>query len=67
MPSVNETVRDNIDRLIEERGLSFPALSQLMDRSDNTIYRVIDRPKAKRIIRSYADNFSYDRKLPWTH
>ena len=43
MPSVNKIVRENIDRLIAERGLSFPALAQLMHRSDNTIYRVVDR------------------------
>ena len=30
-------------------------------------FRVIDRPKSKRISRSYADNFDFDRKLPWTH
>lgn len=30
-------------------------------------YRVIDRPKSKRISRSYADNFDFNRKLPWTH
>jgi len=30
-------------------------------------HRVIDRPKSKRIPRSYGENFDYDRKLPWTH
>jgi len=30
-------------------------------------HRVVDRPKTKRIPRSYAENFDYDRKLPWTH
>jgi len=30
-------------------------------------HRVIDRPKSKRISRSYSENFDYDRKLPWTH
>jgi hypothetical protein len=30
-------------------------------------YRVIDRPRSKRISRSYAENFDFDRKLPWTH
>ena len=30
-------------------------------------FRVIDRPKSKRISRSYAENFDFDRKLPWTH
>ena len=30
-------------------------------------HRVIEPRNTKRIPRSYADNFSYDRKLPWTH
>lgn len=30
-------------------------------------HRVVDRPKSKRIPRSYSENFDYDRKLPWTH
>jgi len=36
-------------------------------KANNIPYRVIDRPKSKRISRSYADNFDFDRKLPWTH
>jgi hypothetical protein len=36
-------------------------------KSNNIPHRVIDRPKSKRIPRSYAENFDYDRKLPWTH
>ena len=30
-------------------------------------YRVVQPKVRKRISRSYADNFAYDRKLPWTH
>ena len=30
-------------------------------------HRVVDRPKSKRIPRSYGENFDFDRKLPWTH
>lgn len=30
-------------------------------------YRVSQTKARKRISRSYADNFAYDRKLPWTH
>lgn len=30
-------------------------------------HRVIESKKMKRIPRSYSENFSYDRKLPWTH
>lgn len=36
-------------------------------KANNIPHRVIDRPKSKRISRSYADNFDFDRKLPWTH
>ena len=35
--------------------------------ANNIPYRIIDRPKSKRISRSYADNFAFERKLPWTH
>lgn len=30
-------------------------------------HQVVQSQKAKRIPRSYADNFAFDRKLPWTH
>ena len=30
-------------------------------------HQVIQPQKVKRIPRSYADNFAFDRKLPWTH
>lgn len=30
-------------------------------------YRVSQTKERKRISRSYADNFAFDRKLPWTH
>ena len=36
-------------------------------KANNIPHRVIDRPKSKRISRSYSENFDYDRKLPWTH
>ncbi len=36
-------------------------------KANNIPHRVIDRPKSKRIPRSYSENFDYDRKLPWTH
>jgi len=34
---------------------------------NNIPHQVIQSQKVKRIPRSYADNFSFDRKLPWTH
>lgn len=36
-------------------------------KSNNIPHRVIERERINRIKRSYADNFSYDRKIPWTH
>ena len=36
-------------------------------KANDILYRVIDRPKSKRIPRSYGDNFDFNRKLPWTH
>lgn len=34
----------------------------------NNIPHRVEKPKTvKRISRSYAENFAYDRKLPWTH
>jgi hypothetical protein len=30
-------------------------------------HQVVQSQKVKRIPRSYADNFAFDRKLPWTH
>ena len=33
----------------------------------NIPHQVVQSQKIKRIPRSYADNFAFDRKLPWTH
>ncbi len=30
-------------------------------------FRVIEPPPKRRLIQAYADNFSSDRKEPWTH
>ena len=30
-------------------------------------FQVIDRKEPKRVIKAYADNFSANRKRPWTH
>jgi hypothetical protein len=44
--------RDEAVRYAEQNGIAF----QLFD----------DKP-AKRIIKAYADNFAFGRKVPWTH
>lgn len=36
-------------------------------KSKNIPHQVVQSNKVKRIPRSYADNFAFDRKLPWTH
>jgi len=36
-------------------------------KKNNIAHRVVKTKDVKRIRRSYADNFAYDRKLPWTH
>ena len=36
-------------------------------KSKNIAHRVINRAVSKPIPRSYSENFSYDRKHPWTH
>ena len=30
-------------------------------------YHVTQKPARKRLSRSYAENFDFERKLPWTH
>jgi hypothetical protein len=30
-------------------------------------FQLIDPPPAKRIIKAYADNFAFGRRIPWTH
>jgi hypothetical protein len=30
-------------------------------------FQLIDPKPAKRIIKAYADNFAFSRKVPWTH
>ena len=36
-------------------------------KSKNIPHQVVQSQQVKRIPRSYADNFAFDRKLPWTH
>ena len=36
-------------------------------KAKNIPHQVVQPQKMKRIPRSYADNFAFDRKLPWTH
>lgn len=36
-------------------------------RAHNIPHQVIETPEAKRAIKSYADNFAYRRREPWSH
>jgi len=49
--------------------LKFETLEEAVDyaKDNNIPHRVIQAKTVKRIPRSYADNFAFDRKLPWTH
>jgi hypothetical protein len=30
-------------------------------------FEVLPEPEKKKIVKAYADNFAYGRKIPWTH
>ena len=49
--------------------LKFDSLEEAVaySKANNIPHQVIQSQKVKRIPRSYADNFAFDRKLPWTH
>ena len=49
--------------------LSFDSVDEAIAyaKMKNIPHRVINRAKSKPVPRSYAENFSYDRKHPWTH
>ena len=49
--------------------LTFPTLDDAVAYAEkNAIAYRVEMPKpAKRMAISYADNFRYDRKIPWTH
>lgn len=49
--------------------LKFDTLEEAVSyaKANNIPHQVVQSQKMKRIPRSYADNFAYDRKLPWTH
>lgn len=53
----------------EQLDMKFDTLADAVAyaKANNIPHRVIDRPKSKRIPRSYAENFDFERKLPWTH
>jgi len=49
--------------------LKFDTLEEAVSyaKANKIPHQVVQSQKMKRIPRSYADNFAYDRKLPWTH
>ncbi len=53
----------------EQLDLKFETLEQAVAyaKANDIPHQVIQNQKVKRIPRSYADNFAFDRKLPWTH
>ena len=49
--------------------LKFPTLEAAVAyaKANDIPHRVVPQRTSKRIPRAYADNFAYDRRLPWTH
>ena len=49
--------------------LKFDTLEEAVSyaKANDIPHQVVQSQKMKRIPRSYADNFAFDRKLPWTH
>jgi len=49
--------------------LSFETKEEAVRYADQNgiAFQLIDPKPAKRIIKAYADNFAFGRKVPWTH
>ncbi len=49
--------------------LKFDTLDEAISyaKARDIAYHVTQKPPRKRFPRSYAENFDFDRKLPWTH
>ncbi len=49
--------------------LSFDTKEEAVRYADHhgIAFQLIDPKPAKRIIKAYADNFAFSRKIPWTH
>lgn len=55
--------------MLRELNLSFDSKETAIAyaKSKGIAYRLIEKPTHKPVGRSYGDNFSYERKFPWTH
>lgn len=55
--------------MLRELNLNFESKADAIAyaKSKGMAYQVLERPVHKPVGRSYSDNFSYDRKFPWTH
>ena len=53
----------------EQVRMTFDTLDEAVSycKANDIPHRVHGAQSTKRIPRSYADNFAFDRKLPWTH
>ena len=53
----------------EQIRITFKTLEEAVSyaKANDIPHRVHGTQETKRIPRSYSDNFSFDRKLPWTH
>jgi len=57
------------DEMLSEVQLTFGTLEAAIAycKANKIAFQTEKRVKAEPVGRSYADNFAYDRKFPWTH
>ncbi|PHR93302.1 MAG: ETC complex I subunit [Robiginitomaculum sp.] len=55
--------------MLRELNLNFESKAAAIAyaKSNGIAYQVLERATHKPVGRSYGDNFSYERKFPWTH
>jgi ETC complex I subunit conserved region len=49
--------------------LTFDSLDEAVAYAERygIVFEVLPEPEKKKIVKAYADNFAYGRKIPWTH
>jgi ETC complex I subunit conserved region len=49
--------------------LTFDSLDEAVSYAERygIVFEVLPEPEKKKIVKAYADNFAYGRKIPWTH
>ncbi|KCZ93482.1 putative NADH-quinone oxidoreductase [Hyphomonas johnsonii MHS-2] len=59
----------SIDDTSGQVRLEFETQEEAVDyaRREGLVFRVEESRERKRLVKSYSENFSFDRKQPWTH